>query len=113
MSYSFFGIQVAFRRGRRDPLPDQLQQLLARDATMRQSHADKLQFWKRASGLLTAAMPAYGFGDWDLVRGSNAQDQFNEWSSEIEAGLSNLDERRASSKSGIAPTGRRHICSRR
>jgi len=105
VSYSFFGIQVAFQRGRRDPLPGQLQHLLARDATMRQSLADKLQFWKRASGLLTAAMPAYGFGDWDLVRGSNAQEQFDEWASEIEASLSNLDESRAKLEERNRPDG--------
>lgn len=105
MAYSFFGIQVAFQRGQRDPLPAQLQHLLARDATARQSHVDKVQFWKRASGLLTAAMPAYRFGDWDLVRGSKAQDEFNEWSSEIEASLSSLDESRPKLEERNRPEG--------
>ena len=51
MSYSFFGVQVAFKRVARDPLPGQLHHLLARDASARESITDKQRFWKHVSSL--------------------------------------------------------------
>ena len=32
-------------------------------------------------------MPAFEYGDWDLVRNDDARGEFNEWATEIEAGL--------------------------
>jgi hypothetical protein len=85
--YSFFGVQVAFKNFHRDPLRRKLHDLLAGDAGTRQSFADKQRFWKRFSGLLSDAMPVFEYGDWELVRGRNAEDLFTEWSTEIEGSL--------------------------
>jgi len=82
VSYSFFGVQVAFKREERDPLRGQLHHLLARDAGARQSVTAKQRFWKRLSALLATA--TFEYGDWDLVRGGRAQELFNEWAREIE-----------------------------
>jgi len=86
VSYSFFGVQIAFKRVAGDPLRGQLHELLARDAGARHSLTAKQRFWKRVSDLLAGATLEYG--DWDLVRGGDAQDQFNEWTREIEASAS-------------------------
>ena len=82
MSYSFFGVQVAFKREERDPLRGQLHHLLARDAGARQSVTAKQRFWKHLSALLATA--TFEYGDWDLVRGGRAEELFNEWAREIE-----------------------------
>ena len=87
MSFSFFGLQVAFKRNSRDPLAGQLQHLLARDATARQSITDKQRFWKDVSSLLVPASAGFEFGDWDLVRSFSAPDDYDEWVADIEAGL--------------------------
>lgn len=87
MSFSFFGVQVAFKQLARDPLSGQLHHLLARDAVPRQSITDKLRFWKHVSALLRPAEPAFEYGDWDLVRSGDAESQFREWSGEIETGF--------------------------
>lgn len=87
MSFSFFGLQVAFKRNSRDPLPGQLHHLLARDAAPRQSITDKLRFWKNVSSLLTPASATFEFGDWDLVRSVSAPEDYDEWVADIEASL--------------------------
>ena len=95
MAYSFFGVQVAFKRVARDPLRGQLHDLLARDAAGRQSVGAKQRFWGRVYALLTNAPIEYG--NWDLVRGANAQDQFNEWASEIESNITTDPDRAGAS----------------
>lgn len=87
MFRSFFGLQVAFKRNSRDPLPGQLHHLLARDAAPRQSITDKQRFWKNVSSLLVPASASFEYGDWDLVRSSNARDDYDEWVKDIEDGL--------------------------
>lgn len=86
-AYSFFGIQVAFKNFHRDPLRQRLHALIDEQSGTRQSFSDKQRFWKRFTGVLSEAMPVFEYGDWDLVRGGNAQQLFDDWSSEIEAGL--------------------------
>jgi hypothetical protein len=88
LAYSFFGIQVAFKNFHRDPLRHNLHELIAgggRDA--RQSPLEKQGFWKRFTASVTEAMPVFEYGDWDLIRGGNAEETFNEWVSEIEGSL--------------------------
>jgi len=92
MGYSFFGLQVAFKNFHRDPLRQKLHRLVAADAGNRQSYRAKQQFWKRFAGLLSEAMPVFEYGDWDLIRGGNAEETFNEWSSEIEGSLATVAE---------------------
>jgi hypothetical protein len=85
--YSFFGVQVAFKNFHRDPLRARLHELIGRDGGTRQSITDKQRFWKRFTGLLSEAMPVFDYGDWDLVRGGQAQGIFETWSTEIEGSL--------------------------
>ena len=85
--YSFFGVQVAFKKFHRDPLRRKLHELLASELGTRQDYADKQRFWKRLSALVSEAMPTFEYGDWDLVRGGNAEGIFNQWTSEIENNL--------------------------
>jgi hypothetical protein len=87
VSFSFFGLQVAFKRDSRDPLPGQLHHLLARDAGARQSITDKQRFWRNVTSLLAPASSAFEFGDWDLVRGFGAAGDYDEWVADIEEGL--------------------------
>jgi hypothetical protein len=91
-AYSFFGVQVAFKNFHRDPLREKLHKLIAADAGGRQSFGDKQRFWKRFTGLLSEAMPVFEYGDWELVRGGNAEGLFNEWATEIEGSLATVAE---------------------
>ena len=86
-AYSFFGVQVGFKNFHRDPLRQRLHDLLAREGGTRQSFSEKQRFWKRFTGLLSEAMPVFEYGEWDLVRGGEAEDLFNSWSTDIEGSL--------------------------
>ena len=96
MAYSFFGVQVAFRRDPQDPLRSRLHQLIVQHATGRQSVTAKQRFWARASELLT--MATFEYGDWDLVRGGNAQSKFNEWARAIEENATDPEAPEASAR---------------
>jgi hypothetical protein len=85
--YTFFGLQVAFKKFHRDPMRQQLHQLLAQEAGSPQSFGEKQRFWKRLTAVVGDAMPTFEYGDWDLVRGGNAEGLFNQWTSEIESNL--------------------------
>jgi len=88
LAYSFFGIQVAFKNFHRDPLRRTLHELIAGSGgDARQSPLEKQGFWKRFSARITEAMPVFEYGDWDLIRGGNAEETFNQWVSEIEGSL--------------------------
>jgi len=91
-AYSFLGIQVAFKNFHRDPLRQKLHHIVSGDAGTRQSFADKQRFWKRFTALLVEAMPVFEYGDWDLIRGGNAEQTFNEWASDIEGSLATVPE---------------------
>jgi hypothetical protein len=92
LSYSFFGLQVAFKHFHRDPLRGQLHELLKRGADKTESPADKQRFWKRFSAQLNTAMPLFEYGDWELVRGGKAEKEFNDWASQIEGSMATLAE---------------------
>jgi hypothetical protein len=85
-------MQVAFKNFRNDPLRQKLHGLIESGSGDRQSLGDKQRFWKRFTGLLSEAMPVFEYGDWDLLRGGDAEDTFGEWASEIEAGLATEEE---------------------
>jgi hypothetical protein len=92
VSYSFFGIQVAFKHFHRDPLRGRLHDLMKRGGGAPQSAADKQRFWKGFTSLLNTALPVFEYGAWDLVRGDRAQSDFNKWASEIEGSMATVSE---------------------
>lgn len=85
-SYSFFGVQVAIKNFFKDPLREKLHTLIAGEAQS-QTLFEKRTFWKRLSATLNEAMPVFERGHWDLIRGGNAQEEFETWSAEIEGAL--------------------------
>lgn len=83
MGYTFFGVQVAIENFRRDPLRARLHQLIA-DSGENQQMQQKRAFWKRFSATVNEAMPVFARGTWDLIRGGNAEAEFETWTSELE-----------------------------
>jgi hypothetical protein len=85
-SFTFFGIQIAYRRYRDDTSRARLHQLIAgsRDD---QTLPDKRAFWKNVVALLKDNLPHFEYGYWDFIRGGKAEGEFETWSSEIEGGL--------------------------
>jgi hypothetical protein len=86
VSYSFFGVQVAIKNFFRDPLRKTLHQLIA-DNGKTQNLQEKRAFWKKVSATLNEAMPVFERGYWDLIRGSQAEAEFETWTAELEGAL--------------------------
>jgi hypothetical protein len=86
MNYTFFGVQVVATLFRRDSLRDRLHGVIA-EAPAQQSLVQKRAFWKRVSALLNEAMPVFELGYWDLIRGGEAEAEFESWTSELEGSL--------------------------
>jgi hypothetical protein len=86
VDYTFFGVQVVVKAFFNDPFRAQLHQAIAR-ADAEQSLIEKRQFWKRITALLNDALPAFDYGYWDLIRGDNAESEFETWCSEIEGSI--------------------------
>jgi len=84
--YTFFGVQVATKAFFKDPFRQRLHQAIAA-APETQSLLDKRTFWKSFTALLNEAWPVFELGYWDLVRGENAEQEFETWTSEIEGSL--------------------------
>jgi hypothetical protein len=89
--YTFFGIQVAIKAFHNDPLRARIHQLIAKSQA-EQSLVDKRRFWKSLASLLNEAMPVFEYGFWDLIRGGNAEEEFETWCSEIEGSLATQSE---------------------
>jgi hypothetical protein len=53
---------------------------------------EKRSFWKRLCAVLNEAVPVFEMGFWDLIRGGNAQEEFETWCSEIEGALASEQE---------------------
>lgn len=85
-SFTFFGVQIAFRRYRDDWSRGRLHDVLV-GSREDQSLPDKRAFWKNVVALVKGNSPAFEAGYWDFIRGSKAEEEFETWSSEIEAGL--------------------------
>jgi hypothetical protein len=83
VAYTFFGIQVAVKAFFKDDFRSRLHQTIAR-GDAEQSLNDKRQFWKRVTAVLNEAMPVFERGYWDLIRGNEAEAEFETWCSEIE-----------------------------
>ncbi len=86
MPFTFFAVQIAIRAFHKDPLRARLHQAISR-APREQTLFEKRTFWKEISALVNEAMPVFEYGFWDLVRGGNAQEEFETWCSEIEGSL--------------------------
>ena len=82
-SYTFFGVQVAIKNFFKDPLRQNLHKLI-NDNAHSQTLVQKRAFWKSFCALLNESMPVFERGHWDLVRGDNAEGEFETWSSELE-----------------------------
>ena len=86
MAKTFFGIQVVIKAFPVDSFRRQLHEIIARSSN-EQSLAEKRAFWKRLTAVLDEQLPAFEYGFWDLIRGGRAEEEFEEWSSELEGAL--------------------------
>ncbi len=86
MAKTFFGIQVVINAFPVDSIQKRLHEIIA-GSSAEQSLAEKRIFWKRLTAALNDQVSAFDFGFWDLVRGGNADEEFESWSSEIEGTL--------------------------
>lgn len=86
MTYTFFGVQIAIKAFFNDPLRQQLGRIIA-ESDAEQTLFEKRGFWKRLAAVVNGAMPVFELGYWDLIRGGNAQEEFETWCSEIEGAL--------------------------
>ena len=85
-SFTFFGIQIAYRRYRDDTSRGRLHHIIA-GADEDQTLPDKRAFWKNVVALVKGNLPHFEYGYWDFIRGAKAEGEFETWTSEIEAGL--------------------------
>lgn len=90
-SYTFFGIQIALRDFQKDDVRGRLHALI-REGSEAQALHEKRAFWKRLTAIVNEAAPAFERGHWDLIRGSNAEAEFETWTSEIEGALASEPE---------------------
>jgi len=86
MGKTFFGIQVVIKAFPVDSFRRQLHEIIARSSS-EQSLTEKRAFWKRLTAVLDEQVPAFEHGFWDLIRGGRAEEEFEEWSSELEGAL--------------------------
>jgi hypothetical protein len=91
MSYSFFGLQVVLKTYPGDEIRSRLHRLIA-DAPADASITDKRALYKNVSAVLNEAMPSFERGFWDLIRGRDAERQFDTWCSEIEGSIATESE---------------------
>lgn len=91
MAYTFFGVQVAVKAFFKDDFRTRLHEAIAGGA-VEQSINDKREFWKRVTAVLNDAMPVFEYGHWDLIRGGNAESEFETWCSEIEGAAATVKE---------------------
>lgn len=83
MGATFFGIQVVIRGFAVDSFRNRLHEIIAQSSG-EQTLLEKRTFWKRLTAVLDEQLPAFDYGYWDLIRGHRAQEEFEEWSSELE-----------------------------
>ncbi len=86
MDYTFFGVQIAVKAFFKDPLRQKIAQVIG-NSQAEQTLFEKRSFWKRWAAVINDAMPVFELGYWDLIRGGNAQEEFETWCSEIEGAL--------------------------
>jgi hypothetical protein len=86
MGKTFFAIQVVIKAFPVDSFRRQLHEIIARSSS-EQSLTEKRAFWKRLTAVLDEQVPAFEYGFWDLIRGGRAEEEFEEWSSELEGAL--------------------------
>src|SRR5256885_5931062 len=86
MGKSFFVIQVVIKAFPVDSFRRQLHEIIAR-SSCEQSLTEKRAFCKRLTAVLDEQVPAFEHGFWDLIRGGRAEEELEEWSSELEGAL--------------------------
>lgn len=82
---TFFGIQIAIRAFRGEPLRARLHALVAASAG-EQTLNQKRAFWKEVSSLVNESMHSFDRGYWDFIR-EGGDEEFEKWTSEIEGSL--------------------------
>ena len=83
MAYSFYGVQLVLRSSQDDPLRARLRELI-QAASKEQDLYEKRKMYLSITDALLSSTGAYFKGYWDLIRGSEAEKEFESWSSEIE-----------------------------
>jgi hypothetical protein len=91
VSYTFFGVQVAVKAFFKDNLRARLHEVVARGEAEQSLH-EKRSYWKSIAAVLNEAMPVFEYGHWDLIRGDNAEEEFETWCSEIEGSIATESE---------------------
>jgi len=86
MGSTFFGVQIAIAAFHNDPFRRNLHQEIAHSPAEQSLHA-KRTFWKKVSALVNEQMPVFELGFWDLIRGDKAEEEFENWTSELEGSL--------------------------
>jgi hypothetical protein len=86
VDYTFFGVQIAVKAFFKDPLRKRLADVIAQSSA-EQTLFEKRAFWKSVAAIMNEALPVFELGYWDLIRGGNAQEEFETWCSEIEGAL--------------------------
>jgi hypothetical protein len=86
MGKTFFGVQVVIKAFPVDSFRGRLHEIIARSSS-EQSLVEKRAFWKRVTAVLDEQVSAFENGFWDLIRGGRAEDEFEEWSSELEGAV--------------------------
>lgn len=84
--YTFFGVQIALRNFEKDEVRAKIHEII-RQGTNEQELFQKRSFWKRLAAVVNEAAPAFERGHWDLIRGAQAEAEFETWTSEIEGAL--------------------------
>ncbi|HUJ28194.1 MAG TPA: hypothetical protein VLW85_19365 [Myxococcales bacterium] len=86
MGKTFFGVQVVIKAFPVDSARRNLHEIIAGSAA-EQTLLEKRAFWKKITAVLNDEIAMFEYGFWDLIRGRGAEEEFEEWTSEIEGAL--------------------------
>ncbi|AUX43436.1 uncharacterized protein SOCE26_048840 [Sorangium cellulosum] len=86
MGYTFFAIQVVLKTYPGDNLRARLHQIITTSPS-EVSLVEKRAFYKSLTSVLNEGMASFERGFWDLIRGRDAERQFETWCSEIEGSI--------------------------
>lgn len=86
MSYTFFAVQVVLKTYPGDTLRARLHRAIAQ-SPVEASLVEKRNFYKSFTGIVNEAVATFERGFWDLIRGDQAEREFDTWCSEIEGSI--------------------------
>ncbi|WP_437683444.1 hypothetical protein [Sorangium sp. So ce131] len=86
MGYTFFAIQVVLKTYPGDTLRARLHRIITASPS-EVSLVEKRAFYKNLTSVLNEGMASFERGFWDLIRGRDAERQFETWCSEIEGSM--------------------------